>query len=549
MDPVDYIIVGAGLAGCVLASRLYQKDHSLKICIIGLRKKNATKDPIGAQHLASSRPALATAEACPLESRLNESILDNEISGEGATHYGAWTRGRDIDYDIWGELVGDPGWSYKALLPYFHAADGLFNPKDNNPQHGFDGLTYSASPSSSSLNGQDSLQERLRAAWARFGVRQRDDVWGSNMGKDPDPLRWVSDLSKVQIIRGLVYRVIFEKHNGKTTTTGVELVDGECIKALKEVILSAGTLNTPKVLMLSGIGAAEQLKPHGIPVLVKSPEVGRNFHHHLAFCQWWKLSHAQSNVLPRDWVVSVQTPKEHLERALAIDNEVFNDQHSLLRAGVCHTETIISHMPSGPDFLLRSQRIPMHGMYIATAVVGLLPTSRGFITIDSWYPKRLPKAGHNSYTTEVDRVALRHGIRCLMKVLHGTRSRKDPANEGSKEYSPAEILCIRMRDMVKIFQGPPIVESEVFVPEGHTALNPDPTDEEIDKYVDRVGCSFFHAGGTATMGKVVDTKLRVIGVERLRVVDTSILPRPMSAHYNALTYAIAQKAADLILPG
>jgi choline dehydrogenase-like flavoprotein len=238
--------------------------------------------------------------------------------------------------------------------------------------------------------------------------------------------------------------------------------------------------------MLSGIGHKSELSSHGITQIVDAPEVGRNFHDHLSQTLWWKLRHPELGQSvgtplwtdpayflgkPIDWVVFSQEPREQLAPALAQESE--SHEH-LLDPECCHTETLVVYVPTGK---LTGYELPMDGTYISSCVLGIMPISRGRITLASSDAKDDPVNDPNFYASEVDRVMLRHGIRQVVKLFLGTS------------------------------EGQEMVESEA-VPEDCKPFTLESTDEEIDDRVRRLGGSFYHAGGSCAMGKVVDADLK-----------------------------------------
>jgi choline dehydrogenase-like flavoprotein len=268
---------------------------------------------------------------------------------------------------------------------------------------------------------------------------------------------------------------------------------------------------------------------------VDCPDVGRNLHDHFCFPQWWKLRHPEKGLamgtplwsspayvtgLPLDWNVTLQTPAEDLRRALQKDEGEGEGEaaspkdHPYLDPAFAHTEIIVIYAPINEGFA--GFEAPMDGTHISTLVLLMAPTSRGQITLENANPASAPLIDPNYLSTEVDRAIIRDGIRTVASLLLETP------------------------------EGQERVEEEVPRP-GNTPTRLDLTDEEIDKIVRRAGITFMHPGGTAAMGKVVDTQLRVKGVRGLRVADASILSVPIVAHYQAVLYAVAEKAADLIL--
>lgn len=175
----------------------------------------------------------------------------------------------------------------------------------------------------------------------------------------------ISNLSNVTILTNtLVKRVVIEENDGEKVATEVELADAYNTKfeAHREVIVSAGAYRTPQVLLLSGIGSTEELAKHNIPQLVNAQEVGRNYHDHLALCQWWKLRKPEQGAslgtplwtdpsfflgLPVDWNVTENVPSSLIKKALKADGETNIDGHPLVEPNFCHTESLIVYASAG----------------------------------------------------------------------------------------------------------------------------------------------------------------------------------------------------------
>lgn len=316
------------------------------------------------------------------------------------------------------------------------------------------------------------LREPLKSAWISAGVNHIADAnSGSPQGISElienrrDGIRQVAGavypLDGVKVMLStLVKRVLIEEdQTSKKVATGVELANGTVITARREVLLAAGAYGSPQILLLSGIGAVENLK--GIPQTVDLPEVGENLHDHMSVGQFWKLRHPEAglavgspafdpkffNGMPMDWIVTQTVPSEGLKTALEIDSGKNEDSNPLL-GGRAHTESYMVYVGASAE----NPVIPMDGTHVMTSVVDLFPTSRGSVKLASTDPSDAPLIDPNYYATEADRYVLRTGLKKMAEVLLQTDA------------------------------GCEIVEKEV-VSEGLAPLTSNSSDEDIDAHV------------------------------------------------------------------
>ncbi|KAJ5584164.1 uncharacterized protein N7459_003964 [Penicillium hispanicum] len=522
----DYIIVGGGIAGCVVASRLREKVPAASILLVWSKP---AKTP-----LTILSPAYRLHPH--LDNRACYQAAAKALGGGSSINYATWLRGPKIDYDRWAKLVGDDRWSYDQLLGYFEKVENSNG-----------GVIKTDSVTTSHPNRKYPLRDVLRTAWESStdmhynprpnqgdprGITELVKSW--NQGKRQFAHK-IYNLDSVDVLtEALTSRILVSDSdkadgNGKKVASGIQLMDGRYFQARKEVIVSCGAYNSPKLLLLSGIGPKEHLQEQDIEQLVNAPEVGRNFHDHPAVALIWKLTQGQYDLplsaigsnpafglgLPADWIVFGGVDKKLIKDALIKDGHEPSsaDVQYLLDDRNCFTETLNVYAPAGA--VHADMNVPFDGLHISTPVLGMLPTSRGSITLASADPSAAPRIDPNYYATEVDRAAMRAGVRQALHVFQESAALKD------------------------------VVEAEI-PPDNYPPLTTASSDEEIDARIRRVANTFFHPGGSCAMGKAVDSELRLYGVDGLRVVDASVLPTPVAAHYQYCIYTLAEKAADLI---
>ena len=520
-EAFDYIIVGAGSSGCVLANRL-SEDPGVSVLIVeagGADSSFLFRWPAGFAKMTKGIASWGWSTVP--QKNLNDRVLwytQAKVLGGGSTiNAQVYTRGNGKDYDAWAE-DGCEGWSYREILPYFKRAEG--NERFHDAYHGSEGPLGVSAP-----RGALPIADAFIRAAQQYGIPYNPDFNGKQQAgtgyyqvtqRDVQRSSAASAFLRPALARRnltlksdqQVLRVVLEGDQA----VGIETADTGLIRAKREVMVTSGAIGSPRLLMLSGIGPADHLTSVGIDVTHDLPGVGQNLQDHLDLCALaecsGRYSYDGTDKFPKSVIAALQYA---LFKTGPVTSSLFESGLFWYGADTSPLPDIQMHFGLGSGIEKGIVTIDKGGVTLNSAF--MRPRSRGSVTLASKDPKDAPLIDPNYWSDPHDKEMSLRGLEISREIL----SQPALAPYLSREALPG-----------------PEVKSR----------------DDLFAYACRMAKTQHHPVGTCRMGHgemaVVDPQLRVRGLSGLRVCDSSVMPTINSSNTNAPTIMIGEKASDMI---